>query len=180
MRHKAWIFPKTNLVWPAALQPFFARTKGDGFKTKEQRLRLDTRKKFFTVKVVRHWHRLSREAGDAPSLAVFKARLDEALSSMISKRCFSPWQGMQWDDGLLSFFPAYTTPWFCNKHSHRIPGSLRLEKTTKITKSNPNPSHHAHWPHPSVPHLHGSWTPPGTVTPPPSWAACATASRASG
>ena len=26
-------------------------------------------------------------------------------------------------------------------------------------------------PHPSVPHLHGSETPPGTVTPPPPWAA---------
>ena len=31
-------------------------------------------------------------------------------------------------------------------------------------------------PHPSVPHLHISWTPPGTVTPPPPWAACANAS----
>ena len=49
--------------------------------------------------------------------------------------------------------------------------SLRLEKTTKIPKSNPSPLYHAHWPHPSVPHLHGSGTPPGMVTPPPSWAA---------
>ena len=29
---------------------------------------------------------------------------------------------------------------------------------------------------PSVPHLHLSWTPPGTVTPPPPWAACSNAS----
>jgi len=35
-----------------------------------------------------------------------------------------------------------------------------------LTKSNPNPSHHAHWPCLSVPPLHGSWTPSGTVTPP--------------
>jgi len=33
------------------------------------------------VRVVRHWHRLPREAVAAPSLAVFKARLDGALSN---------------------------------------------------------------------------------------------------
>jgi len=32
--------------------------------------------------VVRHWHRLPREAVDAPSLAVFKDRLDGALSNL--------------------------------------------------------------------------------------------------
>jgi len=35
------------------------------------------------VKVVRHWHRLPREVGDAPSLETFKARLDGALSNLI-------------------------------------------------------------------------------------------------
>ncbi|KFZ56213.1 hypothetical protein N321_14034, partial [Antrostomus carolinensis] len=43
----------------------------------------DIRKKFFTVRVVRHWNRLPREAVDAPSLEVLKARLDEALSNLI-------------------------------------------------------------------------------------------------
>ena len=37
----------------------------------------------FTVRVVRHWHRLPRESVDAPSLAVFKARLDGALSNLL-------------------------------------------------------------------------------------------------
>ncbi|KFR13433.1 hypothetical protein N306_08828, partial [Opisthocomus hoazin] len=50
---------------------------------KEGRFRLDIRKKFFTMREVKHWHRLPREAVDAPSLAVFKARLDEALSSLV-------------------------------------------------------------------------------------------------
>ena len=47
------------------------------------RFRLDVRKKFFTVRVVRHWHRLPREAVDAPSLEVLKARLDGALSNLV-------------------------------------------------------------------------------------------------
>ena len=59
------------------------RMRGNGFKLKEGRFRLDARTKFFTVRVVRHWHRLPREAVAAPSLAVFRARLDGALSNLV-------------------------------------------------------------------------------------------------
>ena len=48
----------------------------NSFKLKEGRFRLDVRKKFFTV-------RLPREVVDAPSLEVFKARLDGALSNLV-------------------------------------------------------------------------------------------------
>ncbi|KFV07697.1 hypothetical protein N340_06034, partial [Tauraco erythrolophus] len=47
------------------------------------RFRLNIRKKFFTQRVVRHWNRLPREVVDAPSLEVFRARLDEALGNLV-------------------------------------------------------------------------------------------------
>ena len=40
------------------------------------------RGKFLTKRGVRCWNRLPREAVDAPSLEVFKARLDGALGSL--------------------------------------------------------------------------------------------------
>jgi len=56
---------------------------GSGFTVKEGRFRLDLKKKFFPMRVVRHWHKFPREAVAAPSLAVFEARLDGALSNLV-------------------------------------------------------------------------------------------------
>ena len=41
------------------------------------------RGKFSTMRVERCWNRLPREAVDASSLEVFKARLDGALGSLV-------------------------------------------------------------------------------------------------
>jgi len=56
------------------------RTRNNGFKLREGRFRLDIRKKFFTVRVVKLW---PREVVEAPSLEPFRASLDGALSNMI-------------------------------------------------------------------------------------------------
>ena len=62
-----------------------SRTRGNGFKLEEGRLKLDVRGKFFTERVVKCWNRLPREVVDAPSLEVFRARLDGALGSLLDR-----------------------------------------------------------------------------------------------
>ena len=54
-----------------------------GFQLKEGKFRFDVRKKLFTQRVARSWHRLPREAADSPVLEAFKVKLHRALGSLI-------------------------------------------------------------------------------------------------
>ena len=76
------------------------RTRGNSLKLEKGRFRLDIRKKFFTMRVVRPWYRLSKEVVDAPSLEVFKARLDGALSNLVWWKVSLPMEGVLERDGL--------------------------------------------------------------------------------
>ena len=69
------------------------RTRGDGFKLKGGRFRLDIRKRFFMRKVVKPWPRLPRLVGDAPSLEPFQARLDGARSTLLWLKMSLPMAG---------------------------------------------------------------------------------------
>ena len=59
------------------------RKRGNDLKLGEHRFRLDIRKEFFTVRVVRHWNTLPREVVDALLLEAFKAGHDGALSNLV-------------------------------------------------------------------------------------------------
>jgi len=59
------------------------RARGNDFKLKEGRFKLEVRKKFFTMRVMKHGNRLPGEVVDAPSLDTFKARLHGAPSNLV-------------------------------------------------------------------------------------------------
>ena len=59
------------------------RARGNGFKLKDGRFRLDRRKTPFPVRAERHWNMLSRDVVDAPSLGTFNAKLEQALSNLV-------------------------------------------------------------------------------------------------
>lgn len=55
----------------------------DSLQLHQWKFRSDIRSKFFTGKVVKHWSKLPREVVMAPSLSMFKKRLDNALRYMV-------------------------------------------------------------------------------------------------
>jgi len=66
------------------------RTRGNGHKLN---FHLNTRKNFFTLRVMEPWNRLPRGVVDSPSLEIFKTCLDKVLGSLL-------WVTLLWPGGL--------------------------------------------------------------------------------
>jgi len=60
-----------------------SRKRGNDFNPKEDRFRLDIRKKFFMIRMVRHWTVLPQDVLNTPPLQVFRVMLDWALSNLM-------------------------------------------------------------------------------------------------
>ena len=58
-------------------------TRNNGHKLAEGVFKLDIRRRYFTARVARFWNQLPREVVQAPTLGVFKRRLDEHLAGVI-------------------------------------------------------------------------------------------------
>jgi len=59
------------------------RVRGNSLRLHQGRFRLNSRKNFFSERVMKHWNRLPREVMESPSLEVFQKGVDMALQDVV-------------------------------------------------------------------------------------------------
>ena len=64
-------------MFTAALE---TRIRSNGFKLRERRFHLNSRKHFLMARAVCRWNKLPPRVVESPSMEVFRRRLDEHLS----------------------------------------------------------------------------------------------------
>ena len=118
-----------------------SQAPSQGFELKKGRFRSALTKKFSALRAVRPWPWLPREAVAAPSLAVFKARLDVDLSNLVWWKVALPMAGRLEPDDLQgplqpkSFYDSMIL-WFYENQTTNAPkpteatGSLGLKSSS--------------------------------------------------
>ena len=89
-----------------------------GFQLKESRFKLDIRKKCFTIRVLKHWHRLPREVVDVPSWKCSRSGWTGLWATWSTWRCscslqtgWTRWPSKVPSNPNLSMILWYTETW---------------------------------------------------------------------
>lgn len=61
----------------------YSGIRDNGFKLEQDTFRLDIRRKFFIMRIMKYWSRFPRDVVEDLSLETFRVKLDAALSNLI-------------------------------------------------------------------------------------------------
>lgn len=88
------------------------KTRGNSHKLQPGRLQLEIRRNFFTLRVLQHWNKLSRDKGESSSLEAFKAWPEKPAAVLTHISC-SPVPGRRLEQITSRDLFQCTFFWFC-------------------------------------------------------------------